>query len=76
MVDWQKKWFKRELLRPSPLGLNPLSPPSVAAGDTAPGGGVVRGVPCASSSAISSSTTGATSTAAALAVEVREYIDA
>ena len=51
MVDWQKKWFARELVRPSPLGLHPAA----YAGDTAPDG--LRGVPCASTA--SSSPTGA-----------------
>ena len=73
MVDWQKKWFARELVRPSPLGLHPAA----YAGDTAPDG--LRGVPCASTmaSTASSSPTGAASTAAAPApAEVPEYIDA
>ena len=69
MVDWQKKWFARELVRPSPLGLHPAA----YAGDTAPDG--LRGVPCASTA--SSSPTGAASTVAAPApAEVPEYIDA
>ena len=69
MVDWQKKWFKRDLVRPSPLGLSPA-----AAGGTDSGTGALRGVPTAS--AASSSAIGATSTAAAPAAEVPEYIDA
>jgi len=69
MVDWQKKWFKRDQVRPSPLGLNPAA----ACGDTAPDTGAPRGVPCASTT--SSSAIGATSTAAAPA-ELPEYIDA
>ena len=72
MVDWQKKWFTRELVRPSPLRLHPAA----YAGDAALETGALRGVPCAPTA--SSTATGAACSAAEPAppAEVPEYIDA